>query len=488
VPVTTLMCPRPTDEDEPETETCTLLHYADLERAHDDPETIARLVGLVEALRDEETVVCGAGDDTGPGVLSLVTSGRQALDFYRAVEADVETFGNHDFDHGTEPLLSVVEESPPTWVCANAFRDGERFGATEGTEPWTVVRAGERRVGVAGVAHPETAEINPNAADIRFTDPIPAVESAVDDLRDEPLDHVVVVSHLGDDTELARAVDVDVVLGGHDHERRVDVVDGTLVCRPGGTGRYLLEVSFADGRPSATHHAVAEGPLEADVAATYRRRMAEAGLTEVVGTTRDPIRCDLLACKRGESEIGNLITDAYRWKAGADVGLNSGGGFRRRPPLRGEVTAFDLVSVTPYGADLVVGRVDGETLLATFRGLALAGAPDDLPDWHFGHVSGAEVVWDDAVDELRAEGVDGDPVDPSASYEVATSEFFVASDGLFPAIGPGDVVRRHGPQYEAVVEYVRETGLDPRLEGRIRRPEFDEDALPDCEGQFVPRD
>lgn len=476
------MWPRTAAEDGRETMTCTLLHYADLERAHDDPETIGRLVGLVERLRDDETVVCGSGDDTGPGVLSLVTQGRQALDFYRAVDADVETFGNHDFDHGIDELLSVVEESPPTWVCANAVREGERFGATQGTEPWTVVQAGDRRIGIVGVAHPETAEINPNAAAVRFTDPIPAVEFAVDRLRNESVDRVVVVSHLGDDTELARTVDVDVVLGGHDHERTVDLVDGTLVCRPGGTGEYLLEVSFADDRPTATHHDVAEGPLETNVAETYRRRTAEAGLAEVVGTTDEPIHCDLTACKQGESEIGNLITDAYRWKTGADVGLNSGGGFRRRPPLRGAVTAFELVEVTPYGTDLVVVRVDGETLLATLRGLALADAPDDLPRWHFGHVSGAEVVWDDAAEELRAARVDGDPVDPAAAYEVATSEFFVASDGLFPAIGPGNVVGRHGPQYEAVVEYVHETGLHPRLEGRIHRPEFDEDALPDRDG------
>jgi 2',3'-cyclic-nucleotide 2'-phosphodiesterase (5'-nucleotidase family) len=186
----------------------------------------------------------------------------------------------------------------------------------------------------------------------------------------------------------------------------------------------------------------------------------------------------MLACKRGESRLGNLITDAYRWKTGADVGLNSGGGFRRRPPLEGEVTAFDLVGVTPYGTDLVVLAVDGETLMATVRQLALVEAPDDIPRWHFGHVSGAELVWDDAADELRSVRVRGDPVDPNATYEIATTEFFVANDELFPAFGPDDVVERHGLQYEAVVEYVRETGLDPELDGRIRRPTLEDDAVP----------
>jgi 2',3'-cyclic-nucleotide 2'-phosphodiesterase (5'-nucleotidase family) len=463
-----------------------LLHYADLETAYDDPERVGRLARLIDRLRDEETVVCGGGDDLGPGVLSLVTEGRQSLDFFRAVEPDVETFGNHDFDHGLDSLLGVVDDSPVTWVCANAYRDGGRFAAAASAEPWTVVEAGDYRVGVVGVAHPETAEINPEAANVEFTDPMPAVEAGADALRDRGVDCVVVVSHCGGDADLARSVDVDVVLGGHDHEPAVERVAGTLVCRPGGDGRFLLEVSFDGDRPTATHHSVADGPLDGDVAAALRDRMDAAGLTEVVGTVEDPVVCDMLACKQGESRIGNLVVDAYRWAAGADVALHSGGGFRRRPPLAGDVTAFDLVRVAPYGADLVTVRVDGAALRETLRHLALVDAPDDLPRWQFGHVSGATVVWDDAADDHRRARVGGDPVDPDATYEVATTEFFVAHDRLFPAFGPGDVVARHDPQYETIVDYARETGLDPELDGRIRRPTLDDDAVPERDWPHSP--
>jgi len=454
-----------------------LLQYADLEAAYDDPDHVGRLVGLIDRLRDAETVVCGAGDDTGPGVLSMVTEGRQTLDFFEAVAHDVETFGNHDFDHGLDALRSVVDDSPGTWVCANAALDGDRFASDEGAVPWTVVGAGDLRVGVVGVAHPETADINPNAAPVQFTDPVSAVERGVAALRDRGVDRLVVVSHCGDDAPLARAADVDVVLGGHDHERRVDRVDGTLVCRPGGTGRFVLEVSFDGDDPTATHHAVDDAPRDAAVVEALRDRIDAAGLGDVVGTVDDPVVCDLLACKRGESRIGNLIADAYRWRSGADVAVNSGGGFRRRPPLAGDVTAFDLVGVTPYDADVVVVRVDGEGLRATLRDLALVDAPDDLPIWQFGHVGGASVVWDDAAAALRSARVGGERIDPSATYDVATSEFFLASD-LFPAFGPDDVVSRHGPQYEAVVDYARETDLDADLDGRIRRPTLDPDDVP----------
>ena len=462
-----------------------LLHYADVENAYDDDERIGRLAGLIDHLRDDSTVVCGSGDDTGPGVLSVVTEGRQALDFFCAVEPDAETFGNHDFDHGSDALLDIVEDSPQTWVCANAFRDGERFTVTDGAAPWTVVDAGDYRVGVVGVAHPDTVEINPYAGDVRFTDPVPAVEAGVEALREHSVDRLVVLSHLGDDTELARAVDVDAVLGGHDHETLVDHVDGTLVCRPGGNGRFVLEVTFDGDRPTATHHPVAKGPLDSDVAGALRDRADAAGLTAVVGVTEEPVICDMMASKRGESRLGNLVTDALRWETDADVGIYAAGGFRRRPPLSGEVTAFDLVGVIPFDRDVVVLRVDGETLEAVFRQLALAQL-EDAPVWFFGHVSGAELVWDDAANELRSAHVAGNSVESDGTYTIATTEFLVANEELFPAFEKGDVVGRYGLVYETLVAYVREVGIHPETEGRIRRPTLDENVVPERDWPFSP--
>lgn len=454
------------------------LHYADLEAAYNDPERIGRLVGLIKQLRDDETIISGAGDNTGPNVLSLVTRGKQALDYFNAVNPDVETFGNHDFDHGVDALLNVVDESPQTWLCANVFRNGTRFGTQQGVVPWTVVQAGPHRVGIIGVGHPETDDLNPEADEIRFTNPIRAVESGVDALRDEGVDRIAVVSHLGDDTELARTVDVDLVLGAHDHEIRSDYVDGTVVCRPGAIGRYLLEVSFGE-TPTVTHHEIEDVPIDETVVDAIRSRIEDAGLNDVIGTTSEPIFCDMMGCKRGESRIGNVIVDAYRWKTGADVAVNSGGGFRRRSPLEGEVTAFDLVSITPYDSELLVLEVDGNTVMQTFEQLALEAAPDDVPRWHFGHVSGASIRWDDAASELRNATVDGEPVERTETYEVTTTKFFVDNDQLFSALDWNDVVERDGPQYEAVVEYVRETGLDPEPMGRIRRPALESGAIPE---------
>ena len=108
-----------------------LLHYSDIENAHDDPATIAGLAGTIESLRDDRTLVCGTGDNVAPGVLPLVSEGEIALDFFEAVSPTVETFGNHDFDFGPDRTAEIVRRSPQRWLSANVRLNGSPFAGVD---------------------------------------------------------------------------------------------------------------------------------------------------------------------------------------------------------------------------------------------------------------------------------------------------------------------------------------------------------------------
>lgn len=447
-----------------------LLHYADIENAYDDPERIGRLAGLIGSLRDEETVVCGAGDNTAPGVLSLVTQGRQALDFFRTVEPDAEVFGNHDFDYGIDTARAHASDSPQPWLCANVFADDERFAAEAGTLAHTVVEAGGHRVGLIGVTTPDTPVMTPEAGELDFTNPVSAATASATRLPDD-IDALVVLSHCGDDTDLAVALGADAILGGHDHNEHTARVDGTLLARPGANGRWLLEVEFG-GEPTVTRHAVADGPLNERVAAALRARMAETGLTETVATLDHPLVVDDRARMGGESRVGNFVTDALRWRTDSDVAMLRAG-IRENDPLSGSVTAADLIGVLPFDNDLCVLRLTGEQLLESFRELSVSYRYPDAPDWWFGHVSGATVVWDDRENRLMEARVGSGRVDSDETYTVGVDAHHVESTHLFSAFDESDVVRTAGKAYEALVEYAREHGIHPEIEGRIRRPAFD---------------
>ncbi|OYR84699.1 bifunctional metallophosphatase/5'-nucleotidase, partial [Halorubrum distributum] len=154
--------------------------------------------------------------------------------------------------------------------------DGEPFGRDEGVVPWATREVDGATVGFVGVTDPATDSLNPMAADLSFDDPVSAARDALAEMRTavaergegrsgsgseedaadaDPLDHVVVLSHLGaGDDDLARELDVDAILGGHVHSRRNEVVADTLLVRPGVNGETVGEIDLDADPPTATLH------------------------------------------------------------------------------------------------------------------------------------------------------------------------------------------------------------------------------------------
>lgn len=445
--------------------TLRLLHYSDVENVYDSPERVGRLAGLLTEKRDEQTLLAGTGDNTSPGVLSLVEDGQQALDFFSAVEPDVETFGNHEFDHSREALKRLVADSPQTWVSGNIRqRDGSPFGATEGVVPTTTLTVGDETVGFVGVTTDRTPSLNPLASDLDFADPI---ESARECLADLDADYTVVLSHLGrGDEELAETVDADAILGGHVPTERDEFIDGTLLTRPGDGGSVVLEIDLESGEVS--RHAVADAPIHEGVAQAMRDRLAETGLNEVVGHVSEPIDRSETTLFGGECRLGNMVADAYRWETGAEVGIQNSGGVRTGDSLEGEISAADLVSVTPFEECIAVAEVPGEALR---EALKWAAGPDlgfAEPDWWHAQISGATVCWDPKTCEVQRVEVGGEPIEDDRTYSVALSEYVLHTDDEFPTLREDHRASRGGIQYEVLVEYARETGIDPVRDGRVR--------------------
>lgn len=491
-----------------------LPHYSDVENAFDDPERVARLAGLIRRLRgpdpadasaddagagtgdrdaDERTLVLGTGDCTGPGALALTTDGEQALDFSETVSPDASTLGNHDFDHGFDRTRELLARSPQPWVVSNvetgdsgSAAPGSRFAADHTTDR-LLLDAGDGGVGVVGVLDPELPELAPHLAPLRFTDPVDAVTRHGTVLRDAGADRLVVLSHASDDRDdrIARGTDADVILGGPTHVERAETVAGTLIAQPIGGGHQLVEVELDDPQPTdgadttdapegprAAVLPVADAPSVDSLADAFRVRIAETGLGETIDRVAEPIRRDRAACRRAESRVGNLVADAQRWASEADVGLVPPGFVRTDDPIDGAVSRLDLLGLTPYGGDLVAVALSGRRLRRVLAELAVARTDDAVPaDW-LAHVSGVTVRWRDRGDdpgEPVSATVGGDRIRDDDTYRVGTAEYTVVADHVFPALDEDAVVERFGPSYEAIVTYAREHGVDPTIEGRIRR-------------------
>jgi len=483
-----------------------ILHYSDVENAYDTPERVGRLARAVSERRGPDTLVAGSGDNTGPGVLSLVTEGRQSLDFFDAVGPHVETVGNHDLDHGTDALTDLVADAPQQWVLANVTVEGRRYGADAGIEPATTVSLEGATIGVVGVLDPATPEMTPGTDHLDFEDPVAAVArecEALGNPTDGEADYVVALAHTTDEDarRIAGETGVDAVLAGHSHERTATTVEGTPLTRPGASGAVAYELDLESGAVTAHETAGAE-PLPALVE-SLERRLTDAGLNEVVGRVDEPLSRERAVRLAGEWRLGNFVADAYRWKTGADVGLQNGGGIREGPPLSGDVTAADLVSCSPFEEPVVVAAVSGRELTAVAHE-ADGRLVEAIPDYWWGHVSGMRIdertgedpagsdpdpderarvdggaegrAPDEGAETQAADGagfdvydvtVGGEPVDPDETYTVAMPAYLLKTDREFPTLDRSHRRERTDVQYEVIVDYARACGIDATLEGRV---------------------
>lgn len=449
-----------------------ILYTADIEHAYDNPERIGRLAGLIAGLRTPSDLVCLGGDTTAPGVLPLKSERVTALPFLETVRPDADTLGNHEFDRSRAALAELCRQSPQTWVCANVRDETGDWVAAAGIEPWTILPAGDERVGVFGVAAPDTDRISPLAADLTFSDPVPAAREAVATLRERDVDAVVGLSHVGEDDPLARALDVPAILGGHVHEPRETVVDDTLLVRPGAGGRRLAAVEVGESGASVTWHRTADAPPEPTLVRTYRDRLATLGLDEPVTEVAEPV---VRVANTGESAVGNFVADALRAAATADVGLMHGGSIRADDPLSGTVTAADLVSLVPFDNDVVAVDLDGERLRAVLRDAA--GVHLDRPGnrrW-YGQLSNVRLVWDHETASIDRATVGGAEIDPDASYRLGTVDYVLSDEGLFRSLDRSLPHRTVGDLHDTLVGHAHSAGLPTAPEGRIRRLNREDD-------------
>ncbi|MFC7233258.1 5'-nucleotidase C-terminal domain-containing protein [Saliphagus sp. GCM10025308] len=205
---------------------------------------------------------------------------------------------------------------------------------------------------------------------------------------------------------------------------------------------------------------------------SFEALQAETGLDEVIARVDEPLDRSETTLFGGEARLGNFVTDAYRWKTGADVAIQNSGGLRTGTTLSGDVTVADVISLVPFEEPVAVAEVSGSTLEAIFEG----GAGLDLgfaePDWWHAQVSGAVLEWNPTDHRVVVDSVGGEPLDPDQCYRVATSDYLFHTDDEFPALDPADRVKRTEVcQYDVLVEYARRHGIDPAIEGRVRRLE-----------------
>jgi 5'-nucleotidase / UDP-sugar diphosphatase len=473
--------------------TITLLHTNDVYEIapREGRGGLAELATLLqqERAKAEHSITTFGGDLISPSVLSGVTQGAQMIELYNLLDTDVAVLGNHEFDFGPEIAAQRIKESDFPWLGTNVLGpDGKpALGAVD----LHVVDVGGYRIGFFGLLAPETDVLSSPGPDITFAPPVETARAAIARLEAQGADVIVALTHddLADDRDLARAVEeIEIILGGHDHDPMTFDDGGTLIVKAGHDAHYLVAVDLAVERvqrddeaavevvPTAWRYTstagVAPDPKVQAVVARYEEQLDQE-FALPVGTTTVMLDSRRSTVRIAESNFGNLIADVMRQAVGAEVALMNAGGIRGdRTYQPGTVlTRNDVLTELPFGNVVVLIRLSGADLLA-----ALENGVSEDDAGRFAQVSGMSYAYDPSRppgSRIVEVEVGGDPLDVARTYRVAANDYMYRGGDGYEALGRGEVlIDPSGGTLLAsmVMDHIKQQGeIAPRVEGRITR-------------------
>lgn len=399
-----------------------------------------------------------SGDVFEGPAFSTLTRGQALIEMFNAMGYDAACLGNHEFDYGIGPAANYVHEERYPVLAANLFyKDSGKLFA----KPYAIVEHGGIKIAVIGLFGPTAASTTLISTwdTLEVRDPAPILRQLVPRLRKQA-DLVVVLAHEGlpgpmqtdaeahpeiqrnfdTDKDLVNAVPgIDVLVGGHAH-RGIEVPwvstkTGGIVLQTYGHGTTLgflqLTLDIATHKVTAEHGSllrVADNvfpvPARMDAVVTkWEKKIAALG-DEPVANSPAPLTRNY----NGESALGDLITDAMRWKTGAQIGLENAGGIRDDIPA-GVVTRMAILSAVPFYNTVVTGNLTGAQIRRLLeQGLTLQAG--------LIQVSGIVMTADMSkplYHRLVSVTVNGEPLDDAKKYSVAATSFIATGGDHYDA-------------------------------------------------------
>jgi 5'-nucleotidase/UDP-sugar diphosphatase len=470
--------------------TLTILQYNDIQTAASQDGNFPRLAHLIDerrAAHDNPTVVLGGGDQVSPHSLSPTSQWRTPIAALNAIEPDAEVIGNHDLDFGFEAVEKFAGESNFPWLMANVVQE-DSGDPIPGTEPYEVIEKGDVTVGVIGIA--DEAIKGKTAVDFDekgyvVQDHVETTQKYATQLKEEEnVDVVVVLGHVGipESKEIARNVDeVDAIAVGDDErEYPPKEISGTIVMEAEGRAAHLNEVNLTiqDGEVVSWNGRMLDVtediPKDEEVSTIITEARGEQ-LSTVLGTSEVELDSRFASNYADETALGNMITDAFRWKTGAEVAITNAGGIRSNSVYGpGEITAGDVYSILPFGNSLVTVELTGAELKQLLASQVTTARTGEFGGQAQLQVSGVQYEWADNAflpwdERIRDVYVNGEPLDEDETYTVTVNSYMAGWDGSVLEDAPR-VSTTEALYGTVTAEYITEKGtVAPEKTDRIRR-------------------
>ncbi|MCK5779628.1 MAG: 5'-nucleotidase C-terminal domain-containing protein [Psychrilyobacter sp.] len=450
---------------------------------------LARVSTIVKNTRKEDPNVLflDAGDTLHGTVYAALSNGESVVKVMNVMGYDAMTTGNHDYNYGLDRIENLQNTMNfPVIVSNVTYKDsGEKA-----FKPYIIKTLPNGvKVGIFGLATPETAyKTNPlNVEAVTFGDPIAAAKESVAALTAEGVNYIVALSHLGMDEDsvytsvkvATEVAGIDLIVDGHSHQEIDTMVGDTHIVQSGFYDKNLGEVTIklnADGTKTETAKLFtkeyAMENVEEDPAVTA---IIEAVNVEqdkitsvVVGETDITLDGERNNVRAGETNLGDMITEAVLFETKADAVITNGGGIRASIQ-KGTITRGDIISVLPFGNYVIVKEMSGQALKDGIEN-GIQSYPDARGS--FPHVAGITFKFDptkevgNKVYELTF--TNGEKVMMDKMYNVATNDFMAVGGDQYESFKGTKTVTEYESLEEILGKYIRENGIThPTTDGRV---------------------
>ena len=338
------------------------------------------------------------GDAIQGSFVGSVSNGEYIVEIMNECEYDMFVLGNHEFDYGMDKLSDNLKAFKGTTLACNFKYTGsgeDKFGMVE---PYKIIEYGNKKIGYIGVATPDSITsstpeyfMEDNELVYSFTGEYETnetnfyklVQDTIDEVHTYNVDYCILLTHLGDKKTFApydsislisNTSGVDAVLDGHAHS---EIASKDIKNKDG----KKVTLSSAGTKLNKIGELVisSDGKIKTDLVSKYNKKDSkvdsfiesimsqyEEQLNTVISHTNYDLKIKdalgLRLVRQRETNLGDLIADAYRIMTGADVGIQNGGGVRT-DIKKGNITYKNVYDVLPFGNQIIVVNVTGQQIL-----------------------------------------------------------------------------------------------------------------------------
>lgn len=421
-----------------------------------------------------------AGDAIQGEALGTLSKGEYLVQIMNEMGYDFAVPGNHEFDYGMDQFLSLAKEQKCGYYCCNFvnLKTGKPV-----FDSYKMMTFGNTKVALVGIDTPEAIskstptyfqDSNGNyiygfCQGNNGKDLYTAVQTAVNDAKTAGADYVIAVGHCGIDEQSAPWRSTDIIanvsglsafIDGHSHstiasDKVTDKNGKTVLLTSTGTklanlGKLVITSKgvITTGLVSAEDYTAKDAATDAFVKKIQAEN--EVLLKKVVAKTDVDLTIKnadgTRAIRNKETNLGDLVADAYKAIGGADCAIVNGGGIRA-DISKGDITYENIIAVHPYGNALCVVKATGQQIVDA---LEMASRTCPSENGGFLQVSGITYTIDttipshvsvddnkmfvsvDGARRVKDVKINGAAVNLTKTYTLASHDYMLkdAGDGL----------------------------------------------------------